>query len=88
MTADSVHGNIERKIKKQGNVYDFEDFKNVVRSSRNQMRLVEVTECKAWLKKKRTAKNDPTDPLKLFLLKKVVQAKFISGSKNIIFKTS
>lgn len=59
MTADSVHGNIESKIKRQGDVLDFEDFKEVILASRNKIKVTELNICRTWPKKKRTArKND------------------------------
>lgn len=52
MTADSVHGNIEKKMKKRGEVFDFEDFKDVVNNSRRNIRVIEINNCRNWPKKK------------------------------------
>lgn len=30
MSADAVHGNVEMKLKRQKNIYDFRDFKDTV----------------------------------------------------------
>ncbi|CAG9795762.1 unnamed protein product [Diatraea saccharalis] len=88
MTADSVHGNIERKIKRQGDVLDFEDFKDVVNSSRQNIKVIDLSYCRNWPKKKRALrKNDDEDLMKTFLLKQVVQVKFVAGSRNILYKT-
>jgi hypothetical protein len=87
MTADSVHGNIERKIKRQGDVLDFEDFKDVVNSSRQKIKVTDLSDCRNWPKKKRAPrKNDDEDLMKSFLLKEVVQVKFVAGSRNILYK--
>lgn len=76
-------------MRKQGDVLDFEDFKDVVNSSRKNIRVIESTNVKKWPRKKRAPrKNDDEDLMKSFLLNQVVRVKFVAGSKNVLYKTS
>ncbi|KAI8427301.1 hypothetical protein MSG28_001888 [Choristoneura fumiferana] len=89
MTADGVHGNIENNIKKQKYIYDFEDFKNCVRTSRKDTIVIEVTkeDILDWNKKKRNVRQkDENDSLRCFLLKDVVEVKFLRGERTLLYK--
>ncbi|CAH1637517.1 unnamed protein product [Spodoptera littoralis] len=85
MSADAVHGNIELKMKRQKNIYDFQDFKDTVMQSRKNIKVIEITCRYDWPKKKRAVRHN--DPLKDFNLNSVVQVEFIAGSRNLFYKT-
>lgn len=85
MSADGVHGNIELKMKRQKNIYDFQDFKDIVMQSRKNIKVIEIACRYEWPKKKRAARHN--EPLKNFNLNSVVQVEFISGSRNLFYKT-
>lgn len=88
MSADGVHGNIEKQIKKQDAVYDFEDYKNVISGCRSNIEVHEVKKSYQWVKKKRAPRrNDECDPLHNFLLNSLVEVKFINGCRNLFYKT-
>ena len=84
MSADAVHGNIELKMKRQKNIYDFQDFKDTVMQSRKNIKVIEITCRHDWPKKRAIRHNDP---LKDFNLNSVVQVEFIAGSRNLFYKT-
>lgn len=89
MIADGVHGNIESQIKRQDAVYDFEDYRNIILSCRNNIETVEVQKSYEWIKKKRTPRriNARDDLLSTFLLNTLVEVKFVNGSRNLFYKT-
>lgn len=84
MSADAVHGNIEVKMRRQKNIYDFQDFKDTVMQSRRNIKAIEINCRYEWPKKKRAARLN--EPLKQFNFS-VVQVEFIAGSRNLFFKT-
>ncbi|CAH1711854.1 unnamed protein product [Aphis gossypii] len=79
MTADGVHGNIEKKFKQIRNIYDFEDLKNCISQSRQNLNILELKDFYEWQNKKRTT-NVKTDTLYGFKMNSVVMAKFSRGS--------
>lgn len=88
MSADGIHGNIEQKISRIGNIYDFNDLKAAVQSSRKGVQVVDVNVFHKWEKKKRQVrKNARNDPLNGFLLNRVVEVRFKKESKCLEYKT-
>ncbi|CAK1588934.1 unnamed protein product [Parnassius mnemosyne] len=85
MSADAVHGNIEMKMRRQRNIYDFQDFKDTVMQSRRNIKPIEINCRYEWPKKKRVARLN--EPLKQFNLNSVVQVEFSPGSRNLFYKT-
>lgn len=88
MAADGIHGKIEQIMRKNQNVYDFNDFFNAVKSSSPRMVPV-VLEPPNFIKfknimKKRT--RSTRNPLPYF--SDIVEAKFTKGCKDFFFKTS
>lgn len=86
MSADSIHGNIERRLLKIRDVYDYEDLKNAMKSSRKNLEVVDVKEFRNWTKKKRQPRK-ANDNLQTFLLSEVVEVVFTKNSRNIKYKT-
>lgn len=85
MTADGVHGNIEKRISRLRNIYDYNDLKNAIRTSRRNIEVVDLTAFRKWDKKKRQPrKND--DPLKDFLMNSLVEVNFQRGSREMRYK--
>ncbi|CAG9786021.1 unnamed protein product [Diatraea saccharalis] len=65
-----------------------ENYKIDVNSSRQKIKVIDLSYCRNWPNKKRALrKNDDEDLMKTFLLKQVVQVKFVAGSRNILYKT-
>lgn len=81
MAADAVHANIEQKIRRECNIYDFGDFKDCVLRSRKNIKILEILHCHNWRKKKRPGRSG--EPLREFQLRSVVQVKLVKGSKNL-----
>jgi len=79
MTADGVHGNIEKKIKQIRHIYDLEDLKNCISQSRQNLNILELKDFYGWQNKKKTT-NVKTDALHGFKINSVVMAKFSRGS--------
>lgn len=81
MSADGIHGNIEKKAKIQ-NIYDYNDLKAAVASLRKNLDVVDVTTfCKQTKKRRHPSKNTSIDEsLRGFLLKNVVEVRFTKGS--------
>ena len=79
MTADGVHGNIEKKFKKIRHIYDFEDLKNCISQSRQNLNILELKNFISGKIKKRTT-NVKTDTLCGFKMNSVVMVKFSRGS--------
>lgn len=52
MSADGVHGNIEREFNRREGVYDFDDYKSIIAHCRKHMEVIEVEKSYQWLKKK------------------------------------
>lgn len=51
MTADAVHVNIEKKFKQIKHIYDFEDLKNCISQSRQNLNILELKDFYEWLNK-------------------------------------
>lgn len=64
MSADAVHSNIELKMKRQKNIYDFQDFKDTVMQSRKNIKVIEITCRHDWPQKERY---DIMIPLKILI---------------------
>lgn len=79
MSADGVHGNIERKIKQIRNISEFKDLKNCITSSRKNINIIELKNFYEWLNKKRST-NIKKDPLYGFKMNNIVMAKIFKGS--------
>ncbi|CAI6348879.1 unnamed protein product [Macrosiphum euphorbiae] len=86
MSADGVHGNIETKIRKVRNIYDYDDLKNTIKSSRQNLDIIDQKKFRQWTSKKR-ATNIKSDPLKNFKLGDIVMAKFKRGSVTMFYST-
>lgn len=89
MSADGIHGNIERKIAKVRNIYDYNDLKAAVSSSRKGIQVLDVNIFHKWEKKKRQVRKNgkEEDPLNGFLLSRVVEVRFKRGTKYLEYKT-
>lgn len=81
MSADGVHGLIEKKLKNMRNVYDFNDYMSAVETSRKQLTAVELNcdDFYEWRNERRQSSR--------FLLKNVVSATFQRGKRTVQFKT-
>ncbi|XP_053626057.1 uncharacterized protein LOC128683960 [Plodia interpunctella] len=86
MTADSVHGNIETQIKRREAIYDYEDYKDAVQNSRNNLDIVEVQKKYQWVKKRRSPRRNSDDVLNTLTLNSLVDVKFVNGSRNMFYK--
>lgn len=87
MSADSVHGNIDRKMTRNQSIFDFEDFKTIVLQARSHIKVLEPNVHYDWPKKKRSPRLN-NDPLKDFQLSSIVKVKFVRGSRHMLYKTS
>lgn len=87
MSADGVHGNIEKKFKQVRNIYDYDDLKNKTKESRTNLNIIDQTHFFNWSSKKRstTIKNDP---IKGFKLSSLVMVKFLKGSTKMEYYTN
>ncbi|KAJ8728269.1 hypothetical protein PYW08_016654 [Mythimna loreyi] len=79
MSADGVHGNIEKEMRRRDGVYDYEDYKSIIANCRKNIDVIEVQKSYQWVKKKRVPRRNTNDDstLSTFLLNPVVEAKFI-----------
>ncbi|KAG5863393.1 hypothetical protein JTB14_015150 [Gonioctena quinquepunctata] len=75
MSADSIHGNIENKINKIGNIYDYNDLTAAVMSSKKGLQVLDVTVFHKWKKKERQVRENAkvSDPMRSFLLNPIVE---------------
>ena len=82
MSADSFHSRIEAGMKKDKNIYDFQDFSKVVNQS-GQALIMNHTDFAAWPNGMSSAKSTrkPT-------LKDVVEVRFIKGKTGLSWKLS
>lgn len=87
MSADGIHGNIEKKIRKVRNVYDYDDLKQTILESRQNLGIIDQKNFFQWTSKKRTT-NILLDPLKNFKLQNVVLVKFIKNSSKMLYSTN
>lgn len=86
MSTDEVHGNIETKIRKVRNIYDYDDLKNTIKASRQNLDIIDQKKFRKWTSKKR-ATNIKPDPLKNFKLGDIVMAKFKRCSVTMFYST-
>ncbi|KAL4107494.1 hypothetical protein QTP88_017831 [Uroleucon formosanum] len=70
---------LKKKIKQIRHIYDFEDLKNCISQSRQNLNILELKDFYEWKNKKRTT-NVKTDTLYGFKMDSVVMAKFSRGS--------
>lgn len=82
MKADGVHGNIERNFKRVKNIYDFEDYKNCLLTSRRQNQVIEVTseDKHVWEKKIKV--------LSSIMLSSLVEERFMKNQSCMMYKKS
>lgn len=87
MSADGVHGNIEKTFKQVRNIYDYDDLKNKIKESRTNLNIIDQTHLFNWSSKKRstTIKNDPVKGFKLLSL---VMETFFKGSTKMVYYTN
>lgn len=86
MTADGVHGNIEKRISRLKNIYDYDDLKNAIRTSRKNIEVVDLDAFRKWDKKKRQPRKN-NDSLKDLVLNSLVEVNFQRGSREMRYKT-
>lgn len=53
MSADGIHGNIENKIKKVRNIYDYGDLKLTIQESKQNLSIIDQKTFFQWPNKKR-----------------------------------
>lgn len=86
MSADSVHGHIEKAIKRKGNVEDFQDLINLIENASKKIKVVIPENFHNWPnKKKNPTKKD--NELKNFNISKVSEVKFVKGKRICFYKT-
>lgn len=85
MAADSVHGHIEKKMRNYGNIYDFREFSDVVKSSVKNLEVIEMRSFHKWENRKRSATRK-NDPLKNFHIADIVEVKVTRGSQKLLYK--
>ncbi|CAG9760528.1 unnamed protein product [Ceutorhynchus assimilis] len=85
MTADGVHGNIEKRICRLENIYDYDDLKNAIKTSRKNIAVVELEAFHEWDKKKRQLRKN-NDSLKELSLNSLVEVNFHRGFKEMRYK--
>lgn len=85
MSADGIHGNIEKKIRKKRIIYDFEELLQVIKSARKKVEVLPLENFNLWQSKKRTT-TKIDDPLKGFTLNSVVEVRFEKGSNLLKYK--
>ncbi|CAG9771296.1 unnamed protein product [Ceutorhynchus assimilis] len=85
MSADGIHGNIERKIGRKRTITDFQELVEVIQACRKNVDVLQLTEFHLWQNKKRITRK-PDDPLKGFLIGELVEVTFCKGSRNIKYK--
>lgn len=82
MTADGVHGNIEKRLKQVGQIYDFQDLVHAVQTSRANMDTIQMEsrDFLQWKSQKR--------PLSGTILHPIVAAKFEKGKRTVEIKSN
>lgn len=82
MSADSAHGCIEKRLKKVGNVYDFEQLNEVIRDSRKLMHTIQLKSenFSEWKNAKRPIGGNVLNP--------IVFGKFQKGKQSVEIKNS
>lgn len=82
MTADTVHGNITSLYNKNMRIYDFDDFKQIVKKSRKNIELIDVKHNDIIIFKNQCKKNIK---LKICDIKSI---KIVKNDPNLYVKTS
>ena len=84
MLADMVHANIEKRIRRMGNVYDLNDFLTAVNGSMKNVQTVqlELTDMRQWTSGKKQVRGNV--PVKL---SDIVHAKFCASARKMFYKT-
>jgi hypothetical protein len=80
MAADSLHANITNKIKKVGQVYDYNHMLEIIKSSRKNIEVKDIKYSDILIFKDITTKQKP------FYLKEVKSITFIKCSLNVFVK--
>ena len=85
MLADSVHGQIEKRLRRTGDIYDLNDLIDVMDLSgkRNKVLPLQIHNFRDWPNNivARTKRNQ------LPLLAEIVQARFVRGDERLFYKT-
>lgn len=99
MSADSVHGNIEKAMRAAGSIDNFDEFVRVVQRSRKQLHVEKQEIFREWKSKKRVNSNrqkgikgvntdQPGPPAAPnVLLQHIVEVKFVKGKRELLYKT-
>lgn len=74
MSANGIHGNIEKKIRKVRIVYDYDDLKKTIEERKQNLGIIDQKSFFQWTSKKRTT-YILWGPLKSFKLKNVILVK-------------
>ena len=82
MSADNFHRNVEREMKKKGDVYDFNDFKPCVGNAGevSTMEIKDFSDCESGLSQGKESREIRP------YLHEVVVAEFCRGSTNMFYK--
>jgi hypothetical protein len=80
MSADSFHAKVEQGMRKSRNLYDFDDFRNVVAEC-GEVKVMEIENFKEWKNEATNAK--ATKKPKLHDIK---EAKFLKNDPKLYFK--
>lgn len=80
--ADSVHGNIEQKLRKKGDIYDYEDLLDTVKSARKQLEVIKlsINDFRDWSSGKKSYRTTPV------LLSDVVEVQFRKGLRKLYYR--
>ena len=84
MAADSIHGNIGTKMKKQGNIFDFSDFSKICQNAKKNLSTVHLTKNDIFTFSKQVKMRSNEMPL----LSDIVEIKFCKGSMDLLYKNS
>ncbi|KAJ8945522.1 hypothetical protein NQ314_009197 [Rhamnusium bicolor] len=87
MSADGIHGNIEQKLGRKRNVYDFQELVEVIENCRKNVNVLKLNQFHSWKNKKRAVTKKVDDPLKGFTLNPLVEVKFNSGCRFMKYET-
>lgn len=96
MSADSVHGNIEKAIKASESVFNFDELVRIIQNSRKNLTVEKLEIFREWKSKKRINRNSKTkDNLEEsiasqppFLLQIIVEVKFVRGTYVLLYKNT
>ena len=86
MDADSIHGHVEKAMRRKKDVYDMDDLVEVMKNSnrRNDVHVLTPQNFRDWPaeNRSRTVKGQSIP-----LLRTIVQAKFVRGTSRMFYKT-